>query len=289
MDKITIRSLVAVIVSVVLAYFIAEMNEPYSQKLNGYSLYLIAAVIAFVLNWLAFIPSFIAQTEHYYDITGTLTYLSILAFLFFSADLMSNPRALLLIALPSIWTLRLGSFLFSRIKKSGKDSRFDNIKPNFFRFFTSWTLQALWAFLTLSAALAVITSTQNIPLGVYAILGIIVWIIGFGIEVTADRQKSIFKENPDNKGKFISSGLWAYSRHPNYFGEIILWIGIFIICIPVLQGAQWITIISPIFIFVLLKYVSGINLLEAKADKTWGGQPEYEEYKKNTSELFLWP
>ena len=289
MDKITIRSLVAVIVSVVLAYFIAEMNEPYSQKLNGYSLYLIAAVIAFVLNWLAFIPSFIAQTEHYYDITGTLTYLSILAFLFFSADLMSNPRALLLIALPSIWTLRLGSFLFSRIKKSGKDSRFDNIKPNFFRFFTSWTLQALWAFLTLSAALAVITSTQNIPLGVYAILGVIVWIIGFGIEVTADRQKSIFKENPDNKGKFISSGLWAYSRHPNYFGEIILWIGIFIICIPVLQGAQWITIISPIFIFVLLKYVSGINLLEAKADNTWGGQPEYEEYKKNTSELFLWP
>ena len=289
MDKITIRSLVAVTVSVVLAYFIAKMNEPYSQQLNGFSLYLIAAVIAFVLNWLAFIPSFIAQTEHYYDITGTLTYLSILAFLFFSADLMSNPRALLLIALPSIWTLRLGSFLFSRIKKSGKDSRFDSIKPNFFRFFTSWTLQALWAFLTLSAALAVITSTQNIPLGVYALLGVIVWIIGFGIEVTADRQKTIFKQNPDNKGKFISSGLWAYSRHPNYFGEILLWIGIFIICIPVLQGTQWITIISPIFIFVLLKYVSGINLLEAKADKTWGGQPEYEEYKKNTSELFLWP
>lgn len=283
------RSLVAVTVSVVLAYFIAEMNETYSQQLNGYSLYLIAAIIAFALNWLAFIPSFIAQTEHYYDITGTLTYLSILAFLFFSANLMSNPRALLLIALPSIWTLRLGSFLFSRIKKSGKDSRFDNIKPNFFRFFTSWTLQALWAFLTLSAALAVITSTQNIPLGIYALLGVIVWVIGFGIEVTADRQKTIFKENPDNKGKFISSGLWAYSRHPNYFGEILLWIGIFIICIPVLQGTQWITIISPIFIYVLLKYVSGINLLEAKADKTWGGQPEYEEYKKNTSELFLWP
>jgi steroid 5-alpha reductase family enzyme len=289
MDKITMRSLVAVTVSVVLAYFIAEMNETYSQQLNGYSLYLIAAIIAFALNWLAFIPSFIAQTEHYYDITGTLTYLSILAFLFFSANLMSNPRALLLIALPSIWTLRLGSFLFSRIKKSGKDSRFDNIKPNFFRFFTSWTLQALWAFLTLSAALAVITSTQNIPLGIYALLGVIVWVIGFGIEVTADRQKTIFKENPDNKGKFISSGLWAYSRHPNYFGEILLWIGIFIICIPVLQGTQWITIISPIFIYVLLKYVSGINLLEAKADKTWGGQPEYEEYKKNTSELFLWP
>tara|TARA_Y100000385_G_scaffold291787_1_gene372330 strand:+ start:6284 stop:7162 length:879 start_codon:yes stop_codon:yes gene_type:complete len=289
MNKITKRSCLAIIISVLLAFFICKMNEAYVQDLNGYSIYFLVAVIAFILNWVAFIPAYIAQTEHYFDITGTLTYLAILAFTFFYADVMSNPRALLLILLPSIWTIRLGSFLFTRIQRTGKDSRFDDIKPNFFRFLTSWTLQALWAFLTLSAALAVITSTNQTPLGVYAIIGSLLWVIGFGIEVIADRQKSAFKKDPKNDGNFITSGLWAYSRHPNYFGEIMLWTGIFVICIPVLEGTQWVTIISPVFIFLLLKYISGINLLEKAADKKWGSKPDYEEYKNNTSELVLWP
>ena len=289
MNKITIRSCLAIIISVLLAFFISKMNEAYVQDLNGHSMYLSVAVIAFFLNWVAFIPAYIAQTEHYFDITGTLTYLAILAFTFFYADVMSNPRALLLILLPSIWTIRLGSFLFTRIQRTGKDSRFDDIKPNFFRFLTSWTLQALWAFLTLSAALAVITSSNQTPLGVYSIIGSLLWVIGFGIEVIADRQKSAFKKDPNNDGKFITSGLWAYSRHPNYFGEIMLWTGIFVICIPVLESTQWVTIISPVFIFLLLKYISGINLLEKAADKKWGGKADYEKYKNNTSELVLWP
>ena len=289
MNKKAIRSIIAILISILFAFFIAEMNEPYVKKLNGISIYLIAGIIAFLINWIAFIPSYIAQTEHYYDITGTFTYLSILIFAFIYSDVLSNPRALLLTLLPTIWTLRLGLFLFKRIQKSGKDSRFDEIKTNFFRFLTSWTLQGLWAFITICAALAVITSTEQVNLGIYAVMGVIIWFFGFSVEVIADRQKTKFKEDPANEGKFISSGLWAHSRHPNYFGEITLWIGIFIICIPVLKGTQWITILSPIFVFLLLKYVSGIRLLEIKADKKWGNQKDYQEYKENTSELLLLP
>jgi len=265
------------------------MNEAYVQEMNGYSQFLIVAAIALVVNWIAFVPAYIAQSEHYYDLIGSATYLSILAFTLFFTDISSNARAQLLIALPAIWTIRLGSFLFTRIQNAGHDSRFDKIKPNFLRFLTAWTLQGLWAFLTLSAALAVITSTKQVPLDIFAFIGGAIWLMGFSIEVIADRQKSLFKKDSKNVGKFISSGLWAHSRHPNYFGEIMLWTGIFIICIPVLQGTQWVTIISPIFIFLLLKYVSGINLLEKKADEKWGGQADYEAYKKNTSELILLP
>lgn len=289
MNKTTLRSFIVISVSLLVAFFLAKMNEPYVNRLNGFSLYFIAGVIAFMVNWIAFIPAYIFQSEHYYDITGSFTYLSLLVFAFVSGELSGNYRALILCALVSIWTLRLGMFLFSRIQTSGKDSRFDSIKPVFSRFWTAWTLQALWVFLTLSATLAVLTSVKQVPLGPYAIIGVILWLIGFAIEVIADRQKTAFKKNPNNAGRFISSGLWAHSRHPNYFGEILLWTGIFIICIPVLQGTQWFTMISPIFVFLLLKYVSGINMLEKIADSRWGGQENYENYKANTSELILMP
>ena len=120
-------------------------------------------------------------------------------------------------------------------------------------------------------------------------IGFLIWMVGFGIEVIADNQKSQFKKDPENKGKFISTGLWAYSRHPNYFGEITLWTGIFIICIPALQGWQWATIISPIFVYLLLTKMSGVNMLEEIADKRWGGQADYEAYKARTSVLVLRP
>ncbi len=120
---------------------------------------------------------------------------------------------------------------------------------------------------------------------IFAIVGALVWVIGFAIEVTADAQKSRFNADPSNKGKFIRTGLWSRSRHPNYFGEIVLWIGIAIIAIPVLQGWQWVAMISPLFVTLLLTRVSGIPLLEKKADVKWGGQAEYEEYKKNTPVL----
>ena len=149
----------------------------------------------------------------------------------------------------------------------------------------TWTLQGLWVLLTLAAALAVITGVERQPIGWIAISGIVVWAAGFSIEVAADRQKSAFKRDPANDGRFITSGLWAWSRHPNYFGEIVLWTGIAIIALPVLSGWRWATLISPVFVTLLLTRVSGIPMLEARADERWGEEEEYREYKANTPVL----
>ena len=153
----------------------------------------------------------------------------------------------------------------------------------------AWTIQGLWVLLTAAAALAAITGGVRESLGVAGIAGIVVWLIGMTIEIVADRQKSAFRNNPANDGKFINVGLWAWSRHPNYFGEILLWTGMAIVAVPVLQGWQWATLISPLFVTFLLVKVSGIPLLEQKADKRWGGQVDYEEYKRRTPILVLKP
>jgi steroid 5-alpha reductase family enzyme len=198
-------------------------------------------------------------------------------------------RSILLLTLVVIWAARLGIFLFSRIHKAGKDARFDEIKPSFVRFLLTWTLQGLWVALTLSAALAAITTTTRKNVGVFALSGFLVWSFGFAIEVTADIQKGRFRAHPENKGKFIYTGLWAWSRHPNYFGEIVLWIGVAIVALPVLRGWQWVTLISPVFVTVLLTRISGVPLLEKRADEKWGGQEDYETYKERTPVLIPRP
>ena len=177
------------------------------------------------------------------------------------------------------------TFLFTRIQKAGKDDRFDEIKPLFVRFLNVWTIQALWVTFTAAAALVAITTSTRKEMDCYSVIGALVWLFGFIFEVAADAQKSRFNADPANKGKFIQTGLWARSRHPNYFGEIVLWIGVAIIALPVLQGWQWVAMISPIFVTLLLTRVSGIPLLEKKADKKWGGQEDYESYKKKTPVL----
>ncbi|WP_343412592.1 DUF1295 domain-containing protein [Candidatus Amarolinea dominans] len=228
--------------------------------------------------------AYLLQTEKFFDLTGSITYISVISIaITFSAGV--DVRSLLLSALVVIWAIRLGSFLFGRIKKAGKDDRFDELKPSFIRFLNVWTIQGLWVTFTMAAALVAITTTTRKELDVFAIVGFLIWIFGFAIEVMADSQKSRFSANPENKGKFIQTGLWSRSRHPNYFGEIILWIGIAVIAFPVLQGWQWVALISPVFVTLLLTRVSGVPLLENKADKKWGGQEDYESYKKRTPVL----
>jgi steroid 5-alpha reductase family enzyme len=247
-------------------------------------IFALAVGLAFLIQWVAFIPAYMQQTEKIFDLTGSLTYISVVTFaLIFSPDI--DMRALLLWALVVIWASRLGTFLFRRIRKAGKDERFDDLKPSFIRFLNVWTIQGLWVTFTIAAVLAAITTTLRKGLDIFAFLGLLIWIFGFTLEVIADSQKSRFKADPANQGKFIQTGLWSRSRHPNYFGEILLWIGIAIIALPVLQGWQWVTLISPVFVTLLLTRVSGIPLLEKKADQKWGGQEEYEMYKKETPVL----
>ena len=152
-------------------------------------------------------------------------------------------RGLIICILISIWAARLGSFLFMRVKRAGKDRRFDEMKKRFWRYLITFTLGGAWVFITMAAGLAAITSMSPRPLGIWLAIGMLLWVVGFAIEVIADQQKTKFRKNPDNAEKFITTGLWAYSRHPNYFGEIVLWLGIGIIALPTLVGWQYMTLI----------------------------------------------
>lgn len=278
------NSLLVFPILILIGYLVALAGSQGGATLGGVPVFMLVVALAFLIQWLAFIPAYIFQTEKFFDITGSLTYITVTTLALVLSNSMDS-RAVLLWALVIIWAVRLGTFLFSRIRKAGKDDRFDNIKPNFLRFLNVWTIQGLWVTFTAAAALVTITSATRKGLDAFAIIGALVWIIGFAIEVIADAQKSRFNADPANKGKFIQTGLWSHSRHPNYFGEIVLWIGIAIIAIPVLQGWQWVAMISPLFVTLLLTRVSGIPLLEKKADAKWGGQADYEAYKKNTPVL----
>jgi steroid 5-alpha reductase family enzyme len=272
-------------IALLIGILIAVAGSQYGNTYNGLPVFGLVVVIAFFTQVVAFIPAFISQTEKYYDITGTMTYvLTTLIAMFLASSL--DTRSFLLGSIVLIWTLRLGIFLFIRINKAGKDIRFDNLKPSFIRFLNAWVLQGLWVTFTAGATLTAISSNNLVAFGSIGLIGLIIWITGFTIEVKADNQKSKFNADLSNKNKFINTGLWSRSRHPNYFGEILLWFGIAVIAFPVLKGSQLFTLVSPLFVYILLTRGSGVPLLEKKADKTWGGDPDYEEYKDSTPILF---
>ncbi|MBB3047811.1 steroid 5-alpha reductase family enzyme [Litorivivens lipolytica] len=284
------RALIVILVSVGLALGLALVVDNSQQQLFGLPALVALALVALGIQWLVFIPSYLFQTEIYYDLTGSLTYLLVTGVaVAFLAGSEPSLRAVLLAALVVIWALRLGPFLFRRIKKAGKDGRFDEIKTRWPRFLVTWTLQGLWVFITLLAALVAITTPDAKPLGVTALIGFAMWLIGFTFEAVADAQKSAFNSDPANQGRFVDVGLWRWSRHPNYFGEILLWMGVAVIAAPVFQGLQWLALISPLFVIFLLMKVSGVPLLEKRADEKWGDSPEYQRYKKDVPVLLPRP
>jgi steroid 5-alpha reductase family enzyme len=288
MKKTDRNALVAFPIVVLIGAGIAVAGSHGGAEVGGVPVFALCVTLAFLIQWLVFIPAFVLRTEGFYDLTGSATYITVTIV---AVVLGPTPdiRSYVLLALVLIWAARLGSYLFLRIRRVGKDDRFDAIKPSFIRFLNAWTLQALWVSLTLAAALAAITTSVRKDFGVLAIVGLLVWAAGFGLEAVADAQKSRFRADPANTGTFIRTGLWAWSRHPNYFGEIVLWIGVALIAVPVLHGWQWVTLISPVFVFLLLTRVSGVPLLERKADKRWGGQDDYEAYKQRTPVLIPLP
>ncbi len=283
-ERSNVQATSAVFIAIAIGAAMSWAGSDGGLHAGSVPVFALCGALAFAVNWLAFIPSALARTEHYYDLVGGITYISVVVV----AVLLSEPldlRAVLVAAMVLVWSLRLATFLFRRIAKSGGDDRFDEIKHRPLRFLMAWTLQGLWVLLTAAAALAVITGGTRESLGAVGTIGIAVWAIGMLIEIVSDRQKSAFRNDPNNQGRFINTGLWAWSRHPNYFGEIVLWTGMAIVALPVLQGWQWATLISPVFVAFLLIKVSGIPLLEDKADKRWGGQDDYEAYKRNTPVL----
>ncbi|UCG41081.1 MAG: DUF1295 domain-containing protein [Acidimicrobiia bacterium] len=288
MDDSTRRSLVGTLVATLLGALVAWAASDGSVTVGSVPVFAIVGALAFAVNWVAFIPANAAKTEHFYDLTGSITYLSVTIVALLLSD-APDLRAWIVAAMVVVWAVRLGSFLFRRVRKDGGDGRFDQIKLDPLRFFMTWTIQGLWVLFTAAAALAVITSGDRADLGWVAFVGIAVWVVGFVVEVVADRQKSAFRADPANKGKFIATGLWAWSRHPNYFGEITLWLGIAIIALPLLDGWRWVVLISPVFVWALITRVSGVPMLERRADEKWGGDEDYEAYKASTPVLMLKP
>ena len=288
MNRAERNAILAIPAILVVAAALAWAGSRGGTRSAGVPVFAIAAAGAFLINWVVLVPAFVLRTERFFDLTGSVTYLAVTS-MAVALSPQIDGRSILLLTLVAVWSGRLGAFLFYRVRKAGKDRRFDEIKQSFPRFFLTWTIQGLWVSMTLAAALAAITTTVRKPLGICAWVGLGIWLLGFAIEALADAQKSRFRSNPENRGCFIRSGLWSWSRHPNYFGEIVIWVGIAIIAAPVLRGTQWVTLISPLFVTLLLTKISGIPMLEKRADAKWGSDPDYQAYKRSTSVLIPRP
>ena len=280
-----IKNLFLSLIIIVFAFVLTTFVDQNSVSYGSLSLFLLCTIIIFIIQWIVFIPSYLLSTEHFFDLTGSITFITVSILAFLMND-FKNLRQWIVLILILIWALRLGSFLFLRIRKAGEDSRFTTIKKDFSVFFLTWNLQGLWVLFTLFGALTILTSNNNSNFGILDIIGVLIWIIGFVIEVVSDRQKSEFKNNKSNAGQFIQSGLWKYSRHPNYFGEILIWTGMAVIGITIYSGLGWLGLISPFFVFVILNYISGVRLLEKQANERWGSNNAYQSYKQKTPVLF---
>jgi steroid 5-alpha reductase family enzyme len=282
------KSALGIVASLIIAVLILTAGSQGSVSFGGYPLFALCGSIGFALHWTVFIPSYAFKTEHYFDLTGSLSYITTVA-----AAIVFNPsldlRDLIICAMITVWALRLGSFLFWRIKKDGQDKRFIVMKTKFTWFLMTWTIGGLWVLVTMAAGLAALTSNITAELGLISYLGIALWLFGFVVEVTADNQKTEFRKNPDNRNRFITTGVWSWSQHANYFGEITLWFGLALVSLPVLSGWQLATLISPVFVYFLLTKVSGIPLLDRLAKQKWGTDSDYLSYTQATSKLLLWP
>jgi steroid 5-alpha reductase family enzyme len=280
-----IRDFGAIALCILLAYLVAIAASVDGVFFSGIPIILLCAIVSFLTHWMIAAPSLITSSEKYFDFTGMVaTLLVVLTAMFalLSSGAQASIRSVFVASFVSVWTLRLGIFLYKRIVKAGEDIRFRDIKKSLPKFLMTWTLSALWVFLTTVNAITLIALNPLEPIGIFFIMGALLWLLGFGFEVIADRQKKYFSEQPKNEGRFITQGLWSVSRHPNYFGEIILWAGIAIISLPFLSGWQYVTLVSPVFVFLLLTRISGLPFLEDKAEKKWGEDKDYIEYKKRT-------
>ncbi len=242
---------------------------------------------AFAIGWIVFVPAWLLRSERFYDLAGSVTFLATAA-IALAVD-GADPRSWLIAALVAVWAVRLGVFLSGRVRRDGFDRRFTAIKQDFPLFLMTWTLQALWVSVAFGPGLAAMTSGTPAPPDALLAVGVAAWAAGFAIEVAADAQKRRFRAQKENAGRFVRHGLWAWSQHPNYFGEIVLWTGIALCALPALDGWQHATLVSPVFVWLLLTRVSGTRMLDASARRRWGDDPEYLEYTARTPRLLPVP
>jgi len=250
-------------------------------------LFVISLLIVLFINFALFLIAYNRQSDKLTDFAYALSFITTTAAILLLADHRTD-LLVLLCTMVFIWAVRLGGFLVYRIRKSGKDSRFDAIRKDYIKFLQFWLGQGFVAWVLLLPMIFV--ASRGAEFGVLGYVGLLVWLMGLIIESIADQQKYRFNQNPDNKNKWIDQGLWHYSRHPNYFGEICVWIGMYLTAFQSLNPPERLVgLASPVAIFISLMFISGVPILEKAADVRWGNNKEYKAYKARTSLLVpLW-
>ena len=279
-----IKNIIAIAAFLICIVLINIAGQNIEIEIRGMNAFTFILIITVLLQVFFFLPSFILKTEKYYDLVGSLTYITTISLAYFSVENKTMIDSIIYFYV-MVWASRLGIYLFRRVRNDGKDVRFEKAKRHFFWFFQYWMGQALWVSLTACAAIIAILSPEEDTLSVLAVVGMVLWLYGFTIESISDYQKRVFRKKNNPSESFIHTGLWARSRHPNYFGEITLWTGIAVIALNTLNGIEYITLISPVFVYILLTRMSGVNLLERIADERYGHLEEYQRYKRNTPVL----
>jgi steroid 5-alpha reductase family enzyme len=243
---------------------------------------LLSFLISLGINLALFIPAFIYKTDKLTDLSYSLTFITVALGAY---ALSSKTTAhLLILVLVLLWAFRLGSFLVMRIQHMKTDKRFDGMREDFFKFLQFWVLQAVSVFVILLPALLVFGQSVT-KITILSWAGVAILLFGLAVEATADQQKFRFSKSAQ-KGNWIDVGLWRVSRHPNYLGEILMWVGMYLVCFGSLgHGARLVGLLSPLFIATLLLFVSGMPILERAADKRWGKEKTYQNYKKAVPRL----
>lgn len=240
-----------------------------------------AAVSVFLYMTLWFIVSLVTKRNDIADVAWGLGFI-VVAFTTLAVNRGTSPQGVLIIALVTLWGVRLALYISGRNKGKGEDPRYRAWREAWGkRFYLRSFLQVymLQGFLLLVISVPVIYVIQSAdrPFGILHVIGAGVWLLGFLFEAVADYQLARFKKDPSHKGRIMRTGLWRYSRHPNYFGEIVLWWGIYLFALQI-PGAWW-TVIGPLTITILILFVSGIPLIE----KRYEGNPEFTAYARRTS------
>ena len=279
-----IKNIITIIFFLICIGLINIAGQNIEIEIRGMNAFTFILITAVLVQIIFFIPSFLLKTEKYYDLVGSLTYIATVSLAYFAVEDKTMIDSIIYFYV-MVWALRLGIYLFRRVRNDGKDVRFEKPKRHFFWFLQYWMGQALWVSLTACAAIIAILSSEEDTLPVLAMVGMALWLSGFTIESISDYQKRAFRKENNPNEAFIHTGLWARSRHPNYFGEITLWTGIAVIALNTLTGIEYFTLVSPVFVYILLTRMSGVNLLERIADERYGHLEEYQRYKRNTPVL----
>jgi len=244
----------------------------------------ITAIITFVWQFGFYIPAALCKFDKVTDLAYGTNFVVLAIITFFLKETF-YPRQIVVTIFVCIWGIRLAGYLFYRIIKIGQDHRFDGARENplkfgawfFLQFVTIWSFSLPFILLNASSA--------NPSLAWNDYFGWVLFVIGFVCETIGDQQKFVYRNNPENKDHWCDVGIWKLSRHPNYFGEIVLWWGIFASCASILNTWDWFVILGPVFLTIILLFGSGVPTTEKSTDKRFWKLEEYQQWKKRTPVL----